>query len=220
MRRFGSLFLIIIIQTTPGLARHETGICGTTAETADERLFLHRQSMRSRAFRPLAATSPSANRDIGDIAIVEDNDGVVARQNEYNLDRKTLQFIPSVADATRYRFAVMDEGYDAVAASSGTPLAALDDDDARLVTLPFAFPFFGPRDTHAYVNSDGNMTFTASDTASTDRSLGRMTSGPPRISPLFDDLDPSRTAGGVRMLAEATRVVVSWVSVPEWQSSG
>ncbi|HEY2015032.1 MAG TPA: hypothetical protein VGH38_16100, partial [Bryobacteraceae bacterium] len=42
----------------------------------------------------------------------------------------------------------------------------------------------------------------------------------PRISPLFDDLDPALTAGGVRMLADATRVVVSWIRVPEWQSFG
>ena len=45
------------------------------------------------------------------------------------------------------------------------------------------------------MNSDGNLTFTAADNASTDRSLGRMTAGPPRISPLFDDLDPAADRG-------------------------
>src|SRR5262249_28963254 len=52
------------------------------------------------------------------------------------------------------------------------------------------------------------------------RSLGRMTAGPPRIAPLFDDLDPSQVSGGVRVLSESGRLVVSWVGVPEWQSSG
>jgi hypothetical protein len=42
-----------------------------------------------------------------------------------------------------------------------------------------------------YVNSDGNLTFATPDHASTDRSLSRVTAGPPRISPLFDDLDPA-----------------------------
>src|SRR5262249_17500161 len=102
----------------------------------------------------------------------------------------------------------------------GTPLAALDDDDTRAVTLPFAFPFFGATYTQVFVNSDGNLTFTAGDAASTDRSLGRMTAGPPRISPLFDDLDPALTPGGVRVFADKTRVVVSWVSVPEWEAAG
>src|SRR5205085_8883578 len=85
---------------------------------------------------------------------------------------------------------------------------------------PFAFPFFGATYRQLFVNSDGNLTFNAADTASAARSLGRMTSGPPRISPLFDDLDPSRTAGGVRVLAQAARVVISWIGVPEWQATG
>ncbi len=47
-----------------------------------------------------------------------------------------------------------------------------------------------------------------------------MTAGPPRIAPLFDDLNPAQTAGGVRVLADAARVVVSWVKVPEYAASG
>jgi len=101
-----------------------------------------------------------------------------------------------------------------------SPLAALDDDDTRLVGLPFAFPFFGVAYNQVYVNSDGNLTFTAGDFASTDRSLGRMTAGAPRISPLFDDLNPAQTAGGVHVFADSTRVVVSWVNVPEYAQDG
>ena len=129
--------------------------------------------------------NPAANRDTGNIAIIEDSDGIVARQNEFNLDFKTLHFTPG------YRYSVVDGGYDEAAASAGAPLVALDDDDSRLVPLPFAFPFFGAGYREVYVNSDGNLTFTAADNASTDRSLGRMTAGPPRISPLFDDLNPA-----------------------------
>jgi uncharacterized protein (TIGR03437 family) len=193
-------------------ARHEPTLCGTTPETPVERLFLHR--VRNRTRRPAARAT---TRDSGDIAIVEDTGGIVARQNEFNLDQKTLRFTPSGA---AYSYAVLDGGYDAAAASQGAPLAALDDDDSRAVALPFAFPFFGAAYREVNVNSDGNLTFTAPDSASTDRSLGRMTAGPPRLAPLFDDLDPSQTAGGVRVLAEAGRVVVTWVNVPEWTASG
>jgi hypothetical protein len=225
MRWVGPFFLISTFLAAPVLARHEVQLCGTTAETANERLFLHRQSVRTRARAPfsprlLAEPLPRANRDAGDIAIIQDNDGVVARQNQFNLDQKTLQFIPARASASHYRYEVIDQGYDAPAAAAGSPVAALDDDDSRAVALPWAFPFFGASYTAIYVNSDGNLTFGESDTSSSERSLGRMTSGPPRISPLFDDLDPSRTAGGVRVLADETRLVVSWVAVPEWQDSG
>jgi hypothetical protein len=208
--------LLLAFLAAPVFARREPTLCGTTAETANERLFLHRQAVR-KGMRPRAVASPSANRDTGNIAIIEDTDGIVARQNEFNLDLKTLSFTPS---ASRYTYAVTDGGYDPAAASAGALLGALDDDDSRLVPLPFTFPFFGVGYREVYVNSDGNLTFTVADHASADRSLGRMTAGPPRIAPLFDDLNPAQTAGGVRVLSEASRVVVSWVAVPEWVASG
>lgn len=70
-----------------------------------------------------------------------------------------------------------------------------------------------------YVNSDGNLTFAAADNVTADRSVGRMVAGAPRIAPFFADLDPSR-AGTVRVLAQASRVVVSWVGVPQYSSIG
>jgi uncharacterized protein (TIGR03437 family) len=219
MRHPGSLLVLLVAFVAPVSARHEIALCGTTAETAREQVFLHRQSLRGRTtLRPRAVAAPSANRDAGNVAIIEDSDGVVARQNQFNLDLKTLQFAPDTAAAARYRYSVSDGGYDDGAAAQGTPLAALDDDDSRTIDLPWAFPFFGVTYRQAFVNSDGNLTFVAADHASADRSLGRMTAGPPRISPLFDDLDPSRTAGGVRVFSDASRLVVSWMNVPEWDS--
>ena len=218
MRRSALLLLAVAGLFPPAIARHSVSLCGTTAETSRETRFLHRQAVRARRLLPRAATA-TANRDIGNIAILEDADGVVARQNEFNLDRRTVAFTPASPSATQYRYEVSDEGYDAGAAN-GTPLAALDDDDSREVKLPFAFPFFGATYDRVFVNSDGNLTFTAADSQSSSRSLGRATSGPPRIAPLFDDLDPSATAGGVRVLADGDRLVVGWVGVPEWTESG
>jgi uncharacterized protein (TIGR03437 family) len=47
-----------------------------------------------------------------------------------------------------------------------------------------------------------------------------VTAGPPRIAGLFRDLDPSRSAEGVRLLLETSRVVVSWSRVPEYRDIG
>ncbi|MBM3811895.1 MAG: hypothetical protein FJW20_09695 [Acidimicrobiia bacterium] len=215
----GILFLAI----HPAPARQEFQTCGTHADKLKEELALHRMSMRDARLRPEARTAqpaPSANRDIGGIAIIEDADGVVARRNQFNLDRKTIEFTPGNAQASQYRFTVVDAGWDGAAATAGTPIAGLDDDDSREMELPFSFPFFGRTYTKMFVNSDGNITFGRGDNAISERSLGRMTAGAPRISGLFRDLDPSMTPTGVRVLSESGRLVVNWVNVPEYVPFG
>ena len=166
-----------------------------------------------------AAEAPRADRDVGNIAILEDSGGVVSRRNDFNLARRSLTFQPA-AGATRYTFALAGAAYDGAAASAGTLVSGLGDDDSRSVPLPFAFPYFGVTYREIFINSDGNLTFTAGDGASLARSLGRLNAGPPRIAPLFEDLDPSAAPGGVRVLAEANRFVVSWAEVPEFQDIG
>jgi uncharacterized protein (TIGR03437 family) len=213
-------FLLVACLAAPAWPHHQDGGCGSSRETLNESLFRHRQTLRARRAQARVATPSAANSDAGNIAVIQAADGVVEPQNQFNLDGSTLTFTPANANAGQYRYAVTQQGYDAAAATGGAPLAALDDDDSRVVPLPFTFPFFGAGYQQVYVNSDGNLTFTAGDNASTQRSLGRMTAGPPRISPLFDDLNPALTAGGVRVLADATRVVVSWVKVPEYAASG
>ena len=107
MRRFGPLSVIFACLVAPVWARHDVSACGTTRETPNETLFLHRQALRARAarlHRPLAALEaapPSANRDIGNIAVIEDADGVVERMNQFELDHKTLTFTPTAAGAAR-----------------------------------------------------------------------------------------------------------------------
>jgi hypothetical protein len=91
----------------------------------------------------------------------------------------------------------------------------MSDDDAKEVALPFAFPFYGRSYDHAFVNSDGNLTLVESDTASSERSVGRFLSGPPRIAPLFADLDPSR-GGAVLTHADGDALTVTWCAVPEY----
>src|SRR5260370_870947 len=84
------------------------------------------------------------------------------------------------------------------------------------LNLQFAFPFYGRSYQQIFVNSDGNLTFQAGDSSTTERSLGNLVAGAPRIAPLYMDLDPSQKPDGVRVLSEAGRFVVSWVGVPEY----
>ncbi|HXA51922.1 MAG TPA: hypothetical protein VNV86_16515, partial [Candidatus Acidoferrum sp.] len=222
MRRLGSLVLLLAALGPPVCARHDTASCGTTRDTPAETLFLHSQSARTRRARLAAsAATPAPNdRDIGNIAIIEDSGGVVEKLNQFNLDQSTVTFTPTAADASSYGFAASGATYETAAASQGTPVIALGDDDAREIALPFAFPFFGTTYRKVWINSDGNLTFVAAENASSSRLTGRVTGGPPRIAPLFDDLDPSQTAGGVRYYSDGAHFVVSWVAVPEWTQFG
>ncbi len=193
-------------------AHQDPVACGTHAERSREELFLHRQAMRHRP----AAQAVAAARDAGQIALIEDADGVVARRNPFDLDQKTLAFRPTPAG---YRFDLSGPGYDDAAAAAGVKID-LKDDDSRTAALPFPFPFFGVTWRQIYINSDGNLTFGAGDSASSDRSLGRFTAGPPRIAPLFSDLDPSRSQRGALITADPTHFVVTWAAVPVYTATG
>ena len=217
--------LIWLLAAVQVCARQEWVVCGTTREKLLEQLQLHRQSERlrrelvRRGLASAAARQPAA-KDIGEIAVIDDSDGVVARLNEFNLDGRTLAFAPATPEARRYRFTVSGDSYDAAAASAGTRQEGLADDDTRQVALEFTFSFFGVAYQQVFINSDGNLTFTAGDSAITARSLGRMTAGPPRISALFRDLDPSKSSRGVTVWSAADRFVVSWAAVPEYRDLG
>ena len=200
------------------------GGCGTHIERTREELYLHRRSQatgaaRARAKSSLASAALSTNRDIGAIAVIDDTD-VVARRNEFNLNLKTVQFTPTSSDAQRYRVTTVGDTYDAALPDIGQKLQ-LDDDDSTLVSLPFAFPFFGSVYRSVYVNSDGNLTFGGSFEL-TERSLGILVGGRPRIAGLFSDLDPTeaRGSGGVYVTAEPWRFVVTFRSVPRYSDFG
>ena len=222
MKRFLTWVCSIAILVAPGAeAKLNPVVCGTYRDKGLEELHLHRQSMRVRSFRGISRMAASAAAaDVGNIAILSDADGVVAHQNPFDLQGLTLAFIPNLATAASYRFSTSGGSYSVADASAGTPLANLDDDDTRKIILPFAFPFYGTTYTEAWVNSDGNITFGTGDTDTSARSVGRFTSGPPRIGPLFEDLDPSQQLAAVTVLSESGRVVISWVGVPEYTDFG
>jgi hypothetical protein len=108
-----------------------------------------------------------------------------------------------------------------LAAYRGTVLPLNGDDVAVELPLPFAFPFNGTRWTSVWVSSNGNLTFGAPEMVNSvaDLQLPGFLAGPPRVAPLFTDLDPSGSFnGGLTglILAEeqAHSMTVHWVSVP------
>jgi hypothetical protein len=109
-------------------------------------------------------------------------------------------------------------------AVGGSTVVPLQDDDARLVLFPerFVFPFFGELYREVYVNSDGNLTFRAGDAQpGAARTEARFLSGPPRIAPLFTDLDPSASpAAQIRAETGDGFVRFVWDRVPEFAESG
>ena len=212
------LFLSAVLIQTAG-ARTDRGICGSNVERAREEVFLHSRSVQALKNKPGLRTAAvrAAARDSGNIIILEDSDGVVARRNLFNLDKQTLRFQLS---AGKYKYDVRSGGFDAAAASGGEPVAGLGDDDTRKFALPFSFPYYGAAYREVYLNSDGNLTFGEGDGDSAERSLGRMTAGPPRISPLYDDLDATRPQSEVRVFSDSSRWVASWNAVREYRDSG
>lgn len=200
--------------------------CGTERGNWREELHLHRMAERARRAGQLTVRGHAVpergalSQDYGEIAVLDDAGGVIARRNPFDLNAKALEFQPTDAQAQRYHFQVGTAVFDQRASDEGDVLAGLGDDDSRPIDLPFAFPFFGSLRNRAWVHSDGNLTFEEPDAASQARSLGRLAAGPPRIAPLFADLDPTKTNCDVRVWNGQDRTVITWRNVPEYSDYG
>jgi len=177
--------------------------------------FLHQQAARTQPETAALRSTHPVLQDQGDIAIVDGGGGVVVRPNGNDVEGRTLRFTPGGEGYSGAAEAVV---FDQAAREAGIPLA-LDDDDAVRVDLPFDFPFFDQSYSSVFVHSDGVVTFEGSDVSSADRSLARAASGPPRLAPMFADLDPSRVAARVRAFLAADRAVITWDGVPEYSSA-
>ncbi len=93
-------------------------------------------------------------------------------------------------------------------------LLLLGDDDTAEVSLDFAFPFQGGSYTSVWVNSNGNLTFGEGDTDFSE-SIAELEAAPPRIAPLWDDLNPS--AGGfITALGDGSSFTVSFTDISEF----
>ena len=102
----------------------------------------------------------------------------------------------------------------------GTPIE-IGDDDTVPVTLARPFNFQGQARSSVFVNSNGSLSFGAGDTSFL-ATVPAFLAGPPRISPLWTDLDPTGFLGnpGVVVVdANARPAAVHFVSVSQFFSS-
>lgn len=211
---------ILAVAAIPNPVRAASPDSGSPSGTYRGRIlterFQHRQAL-AHAPAALTAERPAPRQDQGNIAIIDTSGGVLAPQNFEDIDGRTLRF-------TRRQnggFSGVSEPLAAVeeARTLGVVLP-LDDDDAERLDLPFAFPFFGQSYAAMYVGSDGHITFGEADSRTSARSLARAISGPPRIAPVFVDLDPSRPSARVRAYVVEDRAIITWDGVPLYSSSG
>jgi hypothetical protein len=96
----------------------------------------------------------------------------------------------------------------------GTVLAAGDDTSTE-VTLTRPFRFQGASWNSVFVNSNGNLTFGAGSTDFS-QSVAEFLAGPPRIAPLWDDLNASPGEGLIVVDQSSISTTVHYVSVPQF----
>ena len=97
------------------------------------------------------------------------------------------------------------------------PDLGLGDDAFAQVPFAAGFPFLGQTHGEVFVGSDGHVTFGAGDGSSNTRDAARHIGGPPRLSVLLTDLDPTCGAGSVHADARGDRVVVTWSEVVHFE---
>ena len=103
----------------------------------------------------------SLSADVGDVAVLQDAGDPTIKPNPLDLRDAGLRLRPN--DRRGYEVTPLAYGFRQPLGSSIT----LSDNYAREVALPFAFPYFGQQYRRAFVNSDGNLTFTEGDSSST-----------------------------------------------------
>jgi len=148
-------------------------------------------------------------QDVGEIAVLQDAGDLMIKPNPADLSDVGLRLAPNAAGG--YDVSTISYGFKQPLGSSIT----LADDATNEIVLPFAFSFFGVSRDRVFVNSDGNLTFDEGDAASTDRSVSRLLTGPPRIAPFFADLNPS-SGGRVLTSGDGGAFSVTWCAVPEY----
>lgn len=168
-------------------------------------LWGHRGRADSRVVA-LDQVDSAATQDIGEVAVIEDDGTIVQPANPFDLSGTGLRIRP------------LDGAFEVSPgrAAFRTPLGSrlsLADDDAVEIALPDALPFAGQGRRSAFVNSDGNITFEERDVAPSERSIGRLVNGAPRVAPFFADLDPS-AGGRVFARAQPDAFTVTWCGVP------
>src|SRR5919106_1939297 len=210
------LMVILFALTATNLfAKTEKGRwCGTKRGTSQTEYMIKQSERHGKELRSLGISQQQQpahlNQDVGEIAVIEGSKSTIIDPNSFDLQRKKIILTETSGD---YKLRVRGGS---VSSSQGSPVTLGDDASLEVVfTSGFSFPFYGTTYTSVFINSDGNLTFTEKDDASTPRDLFRTLQGPPRVAAFFADLDPS-DSGEVRVSQSGTKFRVTWVDVPEF----
>ncbi len=175
-------------------------------------LWIHQQAADRRAAISSLGPREASTSDIGDIAVIRDEGDVIVPANAFDLKGVGLRFTRNPSGG--YDVRLSDSAF---RTAIGNRITLSDDDTAR-ADVSFSFPFFSGSERTAFVNSDGNITFREGDNASTDRSVGRLLTGPPRVAAFLADLDPS-AGGTVFVNAVSDQYTVTWCAVRGFDSA-
>jgi hypothetical protein len=230
-KKIGQVFYILLLLcgllqarpvNLPALLGKPPAFCATypgrildqLRKDAEIRLQLAQKRDRRESFLP----PPALARNVNDVAIFEDDGTIISPVNYFDLSALKIRLTPTAAGS----YAISSQASLIDRSNLGTRLA-LSDDDSREIKIQngFRFLFFGESYDTLFVNSDGNITFLAGDSASTDRDLTRFNGGPPRLAAFFADLNPEANAmGGVYFNQFPDRLLITWDHVRKYSDNG
>jgi hypothetical protein len=198
----------LICESEHGTVRIEDHV-ELTAERTDSSRY-YEQVVGSADFSRFDAQQQ--DRDEGNIAVLHD-DGTFLRV--FDLANRAIEFTPS---GSGYTVSSISASLDTTPGTRQT----LGDNASVPMSLPFSFPFYGTSRASLFINSNGNLTFNTSNTDETP-TTAEFVSGPPRIAPLWNDLNPAATSNpnGVffRSATGPSRVIITWNAVPEFNAT-
>ncbi len=148
-----------------------------------------------------------------DVAVIVDNGNIIVPPRAPNpLDLQPgmrIRYTPTGADSFQVEL-VEGQSLDPIL---GPDLGLGDDDFSEVAT---SFPFLGTTYDAIFVGSDGHVTLETGDGSSSTRNAARHIGGPPRLSALLTDLDPT-CGGSVHADVRADQVVVTWNEVVHFE---
>ena len=161
------------------------------------------------------ARTLGATRDVGQIAVIEDDGSIVLPNNPFDLSNTVLRLTPAGSGAY-----TITRQSGSLNTNFGTSIT-LADDEFRQITFQagFQFSFFGTNYSSAFISSDGNITFSEGDAAITERGISRFNSGPPRIGGFFADLNPETSPGSIYYNQLSDRLLITWNRIREYGST-
>lgn len=211
--------LILATTAVATAAPHPTGAnswCGShptglVIDLARHEAFERHLERERAAGRLLEKSAPNVVQQ-GHVAVIEDDGTLAIGPSFFDLADTQMQYLrrPRGMAVTRSALDFKD--------LIGSKIDLGDDTSGRLDFPPgFRFPIGDEVFDSVWVNSDGNLTFGVPEPFSP-RSLASFLNGPPRIAPLYTDLDPSAAEGenGVYVNFLGQRIRITWLGVPEF----